>query len=199
MRAKSDAELMKLVMEKNRPALEELYDRYVKLVYSFAMKATRQEQLAREIVQLVFTRLWTTRSGYDPAKGQFVSWLLTVTRNLTVDQIRQERRRPVADELNADGWAELAASPEHEPEAVLARNLVREELQLAYSRLSERQIRLIEQVYWQGYTLNEAAQSTGEPIGTVKSRLHQSLKLLRKHLQEQKGGTTHAPSTDKPL
>lgn len=188
MRAKSDAELMKLVMDKERPALEELYDRYVKLVYSFAWKATRSEQMSRDIVQLVFTRLWTTKSGYDPAKGQFVSWLLTVVRNLTVDQIRKERRRVMPDHLKQEAWEELAASPEHEPEEALTRSLVREELREAYSRLSASQIRLIEQVYWQGYTLSEAAQSTGEPIGTVKSRLHQSLKVLRQTLQEQREG-----------
>jgi RNA polymerase sigma factor (sigma-70 family) len=199
MRAKTDAELMKLVMEKQRPALEELYDRYVKLIYSYAMKATRKEQMARDIVQLVFTRLWTTKSGYDPSKGQFVSWLLTIARNLTVDYMRQERRQAVPESLDQTVWEELAASPEMEPEAVMARTMIREELQQAYSKLSASQIRLIEQVYWQGYTLNEAARLAGEPLGTVKSRLHQSLKLLRKYLQAYKGGMTDGRPTDEPL
>ncbi|WP_438448359.1 RNA polymerase sigma factor [Gorillibacterium sp. sgz5001074] len=199
MKAMTDAELMKQVMEKHRPALEELYDRYVKLVYSFALKATRNEQMSRDIVQLVFTRLWTTKSGYDPAKGQFVSWLLTIVRNLTVDCIRRERRHAVPETADIGAWEELAASPDQEPEQVLSRTLVREELREAYSRLSDSQIRLIEQVYWQGYTLSEAAQSSGEPLGTVKSRLHQSLKLLRKYLQEPKGGMTHAKPTDESM
>ena len=69
MRNRTDGELMRLVMAKHHPALEEIYDRYVKLVYSFAMKSMKNEQEAREIVQLVFTRLWTTRKAMTPAKA----------------------------------------------------------------------------------------------------------------------------------
>lgn len=188
MHRKTDAELMRLILDKHRPALEELYDRYVKLVYSFAMKATRSELASREIVQQVYTRLWTTKSGYDPAKGRFVSWLLTVTRNITVDYMRRERNRNALHIMDRTEWEELPGHPGDEPEAALDRRYIREELREAYTKLSASQIRLIEQVYWQGYTLSEAAQSSGEPIGTIKSRLHQALKLLRQYLREQREG-----------
>jgi len=186
MRSKSDAELMGLVLAKHRPALEELYDRHVKLVYSFAMKATKEEQAARDIVQQVFTRLWTTSKGYDSEKGQFANWLITVTRNMAVDYLRRERKRQGTASLASADWEQLPAPQEKEPEAVLTRKFVREEIREAYSRLSESQIRLLERVYWEGYTLSEAALLGGEPLGTVKSRLHQSLKLLRSYLQKQR-------------
>jgi RNA polymerase sigma factor (sigma-70 family) len=186
MQIKTDAELMRLVLDKNRPAMEELYDRYAKLVFSFALKATRNEQASRDIVQQVYTRLWTTKSGYDPHKGQFVSWLLTITRNITVDQMRRDRNRDSTREMDRTEWEKLRGSPEEEPETAVARRMVRDELLQAYTKLSASQIRLIEQVYWQGYTLSEAARFSGEPLGTIKSRLHQSLKLLRQYLLEQR-------------
>lgn len=66
---KLDKELMALVKNKYRPALEELYDRYIKLIYGFIFKFTNgNEEKTKEIVQLVFLKLWTTKSSYNPEK-----------------------------------------------------------------------------------------------------------------------------------
>lgn len=69
MQNKSDAELMRLIKEKHRPALEELYDRYIKLVYSFAFKSTKDQEKTRVIVQAVFTREQWERIADDPANN----------------------------------------------------------------------------------------------------------------------------------
>lgn len=188
MQSKSDLELMRLVLLNERAALEELYDRYAKLVYSFALKSMKREEAAREIVQLVFTRLWTTEKGYDPDKGQFVNWLLTITRNMTIDQLRKERRHKSVLPLQPEQWEEAVSTEANEPERILFQNLLKEQIQHAYQFLSDSQIKLIEHFYWQGYTLSDIADKFNEPVGTIKSRLHQSLKILRKHLQEQEEG-----------
>lgn len=182
MQNKTDQELMGLVLSKNRHALEELYDRFARLVYSFAFKSTGDEQSAREIVQLVFTRLWTTRKGYDPQKGQFVSWLLTITRNITVDQLRKARKFRNEVPMEDSGENRPEAVEEYTPEHAAVHSLLREQIRAAYRYLSESQIRLIELFYWQGYPLSEIAAMSSEPLGTVKSRLHQALKILRKHM-----------------
>lgn len=88
----SDYELMLLIKCRQHNALSILYDRYSSLVYSFAQKAIADESAVREIVQAVFLRLWTTQSAYDPDKGRFTSWLLTITRNITIDYLRKRRR-----------------------------------------------------------------------------------------------------------
>ena len=183
MKNLSDFELIQKVIQKYRPALEELYDRYVKLVYSYTIRATGNEQIAREIVQLVFTRLWTTESGYDPLKGQFVNWILTITRNITIDYLRKERRHRAAIAIEPAQWEQIAAPSNHDPGEVVSMEWMREHVRAAYRHLSDIQVKLIEQVYWQGYTLSEVARMNHEPLGTVKSRLHQSLKILRRHLQ----------------
>lgn len=177
----SDADLMQLVMQKHRPALEELYDRYIKLVYSFALKATQDEQQARSIVQAVFTRLWTSESGYNAEKGLFVNWLITITRNITIDHIRQEKRNQRVIPVPPEKWAHIP-DPSTNPADVISRKLMREQMEKAYRHLSQSQIELIQSLYWEGYTLSEIAQMRGEPLGTIKSRLHQTLKVLRNHL-----------------
>ncbi|MDB5054241.1 MAG: polymerase, sigma-24 subunit, subfamily [Bacilli bacterium] len=182
MRTRTDGELMRLVMSNQRAALEELYDRYVKLVYSFAMKSLREEHAAREIVQLVFTRLWTTEKGFDANKGQFVNWIITITRNITIDYQRKLRRQDAAIHMGPQEWDLVPVSDEFDPELAVSRKWIGEQIRQAYRYLSESQVRLIEMFYWEGYSLSEIADKANEPLGTIKSRLHQCLKILRKHL-----------------
>jgi RNA polymerase sigma factor (sigma-70 family) len=188
MRNRTDGELMKLVMSKEHSALEELYDRYAKLVYSFAMKSLKDEQAAREIVQLVFTRLWTTGRGFDASKGGFVNWIITITRNITIDYLRKNRKQRETVRFEPREWEQAFISGEPDPESVVSRKWIGEQIQQAYVHLSANQVQLIDMMYWQGYSLSEIATKTNEPVGTVKSRLHQCLKILRKHLTSLREG-----------
>lgn len=183
MRNHSDYELMLLVKRKRHDALSELYDRYAVLVYSFARRAVRNEQAARDIVQSVFVRLWMTESEYDADKGQFKSWLLTITRNLATDWLRKERRQ-VAEVVSylPEELEQFVDKRVASPEEYVDRQSLKEQLQRAYRFLSTQQIELLEHFYWHGYSLSELAARYKEPLGTVKSRLHQALKILRRHL-----------------
>ncbi len=180
MKKKRDDELMILVNKKHRPALEELYERYIKLIYSFVFKFTNgNEDKSKEIVQLVFLKLWTTKSNYDPLKGSFVNWLLTVTRNVCVDYIRKDSLHTQNNSQLDPIWSIEAADPNNEIENRLIFNEVAE----AKSKLNVSQKRLIDLLYWKGYSLTEIAKMENEPVGTIKSRLHQSLKQIKKHLE----------------
>ncbi|MGG3451036.1 sigma-70 family RNA polymerase sigma factor [Domibacillus aminovorans] len=180
MKKKRDDELMILVNKKHRPALEELYERYIKLIYSFVFKFTNgNEDKSKEIVQLVFLKLWTTKSNHDPLKGSFANWLLTVTRNVCVDYIRKDSLHTQNNSQLDPSWSSETADPNNEIEKRLIFNEVAE----AKSKLNISQKRLIDLLYWKGYSLTEIAKIENEPVGTIKSRLHQSLKQIKKHLE----------------
>ncbi|MBV7504585.1 sigma-70 family RNA polymerase sigma factor [Bacillus sp. sid0103] len=187
MQKLSDAELMLLIKVKHRPALEELYDRYIKLVYSFVIKSTKDQDKTKVIVQAVFTRVWTSETGYDPEKGLFVNWLLTITRNITIDHHRREKKDSPLVSIDQEQLEQIPGSQANNPAEILSRKLVREQIQKAYQYLSKNQIELIQWLYWEGYTLSEIAEMKKEPIGTIKSRLHQTLKVLRKHIVMEMG------------
>ena len=182
MPEQNEVELLRRIRDRQRDALEELYDRYAKLVYSFARRATGDESLSREVVQLVFTRLWTTQAVYDADKGAFANWLIAMTRNIAIDVLRRERRHrqtvPI-DELTPAS----AENRADDPESGAIRRQEYSEMRAAARRLSHPQRQLIELLYWRGYTLREIAEMGGEPIGTVKNRLHQALRTLRRYLQ----------------
>lgn len=179
----TDHELMQLIRNGKNKALSILYDRYGALVYSFAIKAVRDEPTARDISQAVFMRLWTTESEYNPEKGRFTSWLLTITRNITMDYIRKQRRDASGlVQLTEQRFNELPDPLVVSPEEHVERHSIREQIQQACKHLSQSQKTLIEHFYWQGYSLTELAQLYDQPLGTVKNRLHQTLKILRRHL-----------------
>jgi RNA polymerase sigma-70 factor (ECF subfamily) len=184
VRNQTDEALIRLVQAKHRPALEELYDRYVKLVYSYAMKTAKEEKLTKEIVQAVFIRLWTTTASYRANDGQFVNWLLTITRNIAIDLHRQKRKNERLVSLD-EGQGSMTDMDHRSslPEEAAIKEEARSQIRRAIRNLTGSQAQLIEQMYWQGYTLKEIAEHTQEPIGTIKSRLHQALRILRIHLQ----------------
>lgn len=180
LKEKLDQELMALVIKKHRPALEELYDRYIKLIYGFIFKFTNgNEEKTKEIVQLVFLKLWTTKSSFSPEKGNFVNWLLTVTRNVCVDYVRK-------DSIHIQNNQQIGMSQSidiEDPNNDIENGLINSEITKAKNKLSKPQKRLIDLLYWKGYSLTEIAKIENEPIGTIKSRLHQSLKQLKKYLE----------------
>jgi len=182
MQNRSDVELMRLVQQRQREALEVLYDRYVRQVYSFALRSAGNEASAREVVQLVFTRLWTTGASYDPHKGKFTSWLLTITRHITIDIIRRERRQIVSMHLSEEHWNQIPDTKQDTPEDALVHKSESERIRSAFRYLSDPQRHLVELLYWQGYTLSEIAESCNQPLGTIKSRLYQTLRVLRQYL-----------------
>ncbi|MNI18620.1 ECF RNA polymerase sigma factor SigW [compost metagenome] len=179
----TDQELMQHIRNGKHKALSVLYDRYGALVYSFAIKAVRDESAARDIAQAVFMRLWTTDSEYNPEKGRYTSWLLTLTRNLTMDHIRKQRRDASGRiQITEEHFNELSDPRALSPEEHVLRESIREQIQQACLHLSKPQKTLLEHFYWQGYSLRELAQLYDQPLGTVKNRLHQTLKILRRHL-----------------
>ncbi|GGH62500.1 DNA-directed RNA polymerase sigma-70 factor [Paenibacillus silvae] len=184
MQEYSDYQLILLIKQKKQEALSELYDRYAALVYSFSCRSLHQEEGAREVVQSVFVRIWTTEAEFDPDKGQFRNWILTITRNLTIDWLRKQRSQS-SKVVSYDTVKKLESVAEHTELSVenqVEKQLLKEQIQGMRAFLSQQQLELLEHFYWQGYSLSELAAHYQEPLGTVKSRLHQTLKILRKHL-----------------
>jgi RNA polymerase sigma-70 factor, ECF subfamily len=192
VKSKTDEELIELIVQNHRPALEELYDRYVKLVYSFSLKMTKGDrEKTKEIVQQVFLRLWTTKRTYSSAQGKFANWLLTITRNIAIDLIRKEQKHQGTVQLELNEWQQMQDQQTEDVLQQVSRNLLKQHIQEAKRHLSEPQQRLINLLYWEGYSLSEIAELEQKPLGTIKSRLHQTLKKLRNYFSEETGGVRH--------
>lgn len=173
-----DALLYERVRGKEKAALEELYDRYEKILYSFLMKVTGDQEIAEEAMQDVFTKLWQGNGIYDSTKGKFSSWLFTMARNRALDIIRKRTRNQSTPIEDVEPFLESTDSTEGQTEW----NEQRDEIRKAVSTLSDDQKKMVHYMYFKGYTQQKIAEMTGIPLGTVKGRLRLALKKLKSTL-----------------
>jgi RNA polymerase sigma factor (sigma-70 family) len=118
MDTSTDSQLYVRIRTKDQAALEELYNRYERLVYSFAYRMTQNSQMAEDTVQEVFIKLWKEHSPYTEDKGKFSSWLLTMTRNTSLDALRKKGKQQEVGLLDKDA-EQIKVTIEEMPEQML--------------------------------------------------------------------------------
>lgn len=177
----SDNDLYERIRERDREALELLYDRYERLLYSFAYRMTKDQQIAEEIMQDVFMKIWQGKGSavYQKDKGSLSSWLLTITRNASIDVIR--RRKPEVEWDPRDSKEETTGVEEQ-----VELKESNEELEQAIALLSEEQQKIVRLFYFQGLSQRKIAESCDIPLGTVKGRIRLALKKLKEHLSRER-------------
>ncbi|MCA9847403.1 MAG: sigma-70 family RNA polymerase sigma factor [Dehalococcoidia bacterium] len=164
-------------------ALEQLYDRYSALVFSVSLRVLHDPQLAEDVVQEVFLRLWRQPASFDPGRGRFISWLMSVTRNRALDELRRVSRRNRSEDQEDDESNPLdaVATSDRMDDPALGAELreQREAVRTAMTRLPPEQRRAIELAYFSGLTQAEISDVTGDPLGTVKTRIRLGMRKLR--------------------
>lgn len=173
----SDEELFEAIKAGDGDALSLLYDRYSPMVYRISKRLIEDDREVQEVVQDVFTRLWTTSARY-PAYGEFDQWLCVIARRIAIDHLRREKRHADVQLANVETYSDCPDTYEA-TEMAVDRKLLKEELLSAIGKLREDQQVILHRAYFLGYTLREIATSLQVPVGTVKTRLHQGLMSLR--------------------
>jgi RNA polymerase sigma-70 factor (ECF subfamily) len=177
-----DADLISAVASGQDAALGVLYDRYHRQCYAFALRMLGAEPDAEEAVQETFVRVWRRAGQYDRERAGLLSWTLSITRNLCIDELRRRRRR--APELpSLDGALERPSADRTDTEA--ERAILGEQVRGALQSLSSEQRSAIELVYFHGLSSQEVGRLLGVPPPTVRSRLRLGILKLGGVLQAQ--------------
>jgi RNA polymerase sigma-70 factor (ECF subfamily) len=185
--AAPDDRLVQALESRDQRALETLYDRYGDYVYSVCLRMVGDVQLAEDLTQEVFLRLWRRPDLYDAERGRFITWLLSVARNRGIDERRSRGRRFKHESPPSLAAAEslAAAGVEGEDTAVLSEERV--VVQRALAKLPPEQQLAIRLAYFGGYTQQEIALGLNQPLGTVKTRIRLGMQKLRLLLIDQRG------------
>lgn len=165
-------------------ALEELYDRYSRIVMSLAIRMLSDRGSAEELTQEVFFRAWKQASAYKVDRGAFSTWLLSIAHNMAIDELRKRKRRPQKAEVD-DPVETLARfeDGERSVEELVWLGALRGEVAGALQALPEAQRQPIELAYFNGLTQREIAETLGVPLGTIKTRMRLGMRKLREELQ----------------
>jgi RNA polymerase sigma-70 factor, ECF subfamily len=174
--ADSDKALLDRVVHGDESALAALYDRYSRLVYSGALRITRDEGAAEEILQDTFYQVWRSADKFDPARGSLAGWLLVASRNRAISRIRRRSGRE-NEELD-ENKVLLPANVE----SAAAQSILLQRVTTVLKELSGPQREAVELAYFEGMTHTEIATHTGEPLGTVKTRIRSAIGILKRAL-----------------
>lgn len=164
--------IVELLKESNDKAISLLYEHYGDTLYGVAFKVVRNEELAQDVVQESFIKIWNKSHTYDPAKAKLFTWLFRITRNTAIDKIRslgnktdKEIQMDVSDvyNLGVEGI---------QPELM--------DMRKQLDKIEPKYQIVLEALFFEGMTQQEASEELDIPLGTVKSRLKIGLRELKK-------------------
>lgn len=170
-----EAQLEQAFRDGDPEAVRAAYERWSSLVYGLALRALSDVTDAEDVTQQVFVSAWRGREGFDPGRGPLAAWIIGITRHRIADAFERRSRQRRAE---AAAPRESAVSPESATQ-VLDALVVAE----AVATLSDQQRAVLSLAFYDQLTHTEIAESTGMPLGTVKSHIRRSLERLRSTLE----------------
>ena len=163
----------------DQQAFAYLYDNYAAALNGVIYRMVENTELSEDILQEAFVKIWNNFSSYDSSKGRLFTWMLNITRNLTIDTLRSKGYKKQAkisgDENSVDNLSNDGKMAERFDAMGLRKQLV---------NLKPEQRSIIDLAYFSGYTQDEISKEMGIPLGTVKTRMRAAILELRKLLVE---------------
>ena len=180
----SDEMLIRAIASGASWAMNPLYERYSRILYSLVYRMVSDHQIAEDLIQDAFLSVWKRATSYSPQSGAVRSWLISIAHHRTIDYLRGVRRRSVLQEAT---WEEVerderTAQPDAEEGALKA--IQSEQVRAALMKLPPEQRMVIELAYFQGWTHSEIAAGSQIPLGTVKARMRLGIMHLKRVLAQ---------------
>ncbi len=174
----SESELVSLLRNRDKQAFSYLYDNYAESLFGVVYRMVEDKELAEDILQDVFVKIWNNFSNYDNLKGKLFTWMLNITRNLTIDTLRSKGYKKQSKirntENSVDNFADNSSGADRFDSLGIRKHL---------AHLKNDQKQIIDLAYFSGLTQDEIAKQLSIPLGTVKTRMRTAIIELRKILQ----------------
>lgn len=173
-----ETELIKRLKAKDRSALSYLYDHYSGALFGVISRIIKNEDVAEEILQDVFLKVWHRIDSYDSLKGRLFTWMLNIARNQAIDKTRSGEFTKEKKTNTIEDYVTTLEGKDSNQQSVDAIGLAE-----VLDKLPEEQKFIVTQLYLKGYTHSEVAEEFNIPLGTVKTRLRLAMLALRTELK----------------
>jgi len=164
--------LIERIRSGDETAMADMYDRYSGIVYGVALRVLGNTTAAEDVLQEVFLQLWRNPQVFDANRGKLPAWLAVIARNRAIDHLR---KRPPEDDIE-----DLPISTGVNLENEAAQRIAVDKIRGVLAQLPQDQRRALEMAFFEGMTHTEIAAKSGEPLGTIKTRIRTGLLVLRK-------------------
>ncbi|MGY3793625.1 RNA polymerase sigma factor [Aquimarina sp. 433] len=172
-------ELILQLQQKNEKAFERIYEMYSENVLGIIYTILKDETLAEEVLQDVFIKIWNNSSSYSEKKGRFFTWILNIARNAAIDKTRSTAFKNAKQNQTADNFVDILEQKSNFSNKMDAIGITK------YIDILEPICRkVIDLLFFKGYTQKEASEELDIPIGTIKTRNRICINKLREVLAE---------------
>ena len=166
--------IIRLLQQNDERAIQLLYDDYAAALYGVVFRIVLSEDLAQDVLQESFMKIWKNAQGYNRSKGTLFTWILNICRNTAIDATRSKHHR-------GKGKIQTLEKLVHQKEEQFQEiNINHIGLRQHVHELDAKYREVIELIYFEGFTQKEVEEKLVIPLGTVKSRLRIGLGELRK-------------------
>lgn len=172
--------LIKQLKSKDQRAFSQLYDLYAESILGVIYTILKDQQLAEEVLQDTFLKVWDKAGQYDTKKGRFFTWILNIARNKAIDKTRSKAFKQSQKNTDLENFKNVinAYSEANDKENA---DLIKKTV----DKLKPLCIKLIDMLFFKGFTQEQTSESLDTPLGTIKSRSRSCLKDLRKSFNTQ--------------
>jgi len=170
--------LISKFQQKDERAFNSLYNMYSESMHGIIYNIVRDNNIAEEVMQDVFIKAWNNSASYSPQKGRFFTWILNIARNAAIDKTRSKSFKNSKKNLDSQLFVDILQNNEsldNKTDAIGIAKFVK--------KLKKKCIKVIELLYFKGYTQKEASETLEMPIGTIKTRNRNCITELRNMLE----------------
>ena len=170
----TEEEIVSALIAKDRNAVGVLYDKYSSFLFGIIQRIVHSDEIAEDLLQEAFVRIWQNISGYDRNKAKLITWMANICRNLAIDKIRSKDYKNTLQNQDIENYVNLIednAGSGFNPDNIGVKEML--------EKLTPEQRVIIDMVYFKGFTQNDAAKELGIPLGTVKTRIRAAVNHLR--------------------
>ena len=171
-------DILPLILKKDDRAFTTLYSMYNKSLFGVISNLIKEQEEAEDVLQEVFVKIWKNIDSYNESKGRFYTWILNIARNSAIDKLRSKGFGNSQKNLSADNFVHLIDDSNK-----LTNRIDTIGIQEFVKKLKPKCIQLIELLFFQGYTQQEASDELEIPLGTVKTQNRNCINDLRTYLK----------------
>ena len=168
----TEDELLNSLKEHDEQAFRFLYDNYSKAIFTVIKQIIQQQEIAEDILQEVFVKVWQNIQTYDVGKGRLYTWMISIARNLSIDRTRSKEFNKQSKTTSLQDTVHISGNIEETKISDIG-------LKKVLTSLPADNAKLIDLAYFKGFTQEEISKIMMIPVGTVKTRMRSAISFLR--------------------